>query len=129
MSILEYLIEEISDTDTQRFYRGLKEKINPDLISTKYATNGYSYWTDNVDVAKEYAGPEGYVYYIDIPTSLISDELIDEDPTSETFGDRNLMVHNGKDISINDITGKEYLLYQEHEYFDDNSLHDLIKEL
>ena len=122
-SLIKGLVEEALDkNNTQRFYRGLSKEYDPSLLNKTYATNDYTYWTDNPEVAEQYAGENGFVYYIDIPISLVSDDLIDEDPTSETYGDRNLMVSNGKPISINGITGEEYILYNMHEYFEDNPL-------
>ena len=104
---------------TLRLYRGLENKFDKsyDIMSTD-APAGYSTWTDSLALAKEYAGADGYVYYMDLPLEQLGDGVIDENPKSETFGDRNLFFDNEKGAGINNAYGKEYLVYTEHDDFD-----------
>lgn len=107
------------DENTIRLYRGLEKKLdtNYDLTQTD-APTGYSTWTDNLDLAQQYAGKDGFVYYIDLPKSQLGDEIIDDDPNSETYGDRVLFFNNEKKAGLNGISGDEYLVYNNHDMFD-----------
>ena len=78
--------------------------------------NGYESWTDSYDLAKAYGDN---VYYIDIPISEIKKDIIDENPKSETYGDRNLIYFNDKPVGIKGKSGKEYMLYTEHDNYPD----------
>lgn len=98
-----------------RLYRGLESEYNPQYDKNKLDNvNGYESWTDDYDLAKSYGDN---VYYIDIPTSEIKNSIIDEDSTSETYGDRNLIYKNNKPVGINGKNGNEYMLYTEHDNY------------
>lgn len=104
-----------------RLYRGLNNDydVNYDR-STLDSPNGYDTLTDNYELAKQYGKN---VYYIDIPTNQIADSVIDENPNSETYGDRHLAYKDDKPAGINGVSGDEYLLYTDHDDFDSNNYH------
>lgn len=104
-----------------RLYRGLNNDydVNYDR-STLDSPNGYDTLTDNYELAKQYGKN---VYYIDIPTNQIADSVIDENPNSETYGDRNLAYKDDKPAGLNGVSGDEYLLYTDHDDFDSNNYH------
>ena len=113
---LEYIIENIN---TVRLYRGLENKFDPNYnLTSTDAPHGYCTWTDNPELAKKYAGTDGYVYYIDLPKSEQGDSVIDENPNSETYGDRTLFFFNDKSCGLDGICGKEFLVYVDHDLFD-----------
>jgi len=87
-------------------------------LSKTDAVHGYSTWTDNPELAREYAGKDGFVYYVDLPKSELGDNAIDENPNSETHGDRLLFFKTGKKAGLNNISGNEYLLYTHHDLYD-----------
>lgn len=98
-----------------RLYRGLENKYDANYDKNKLDnSNGYESWTDNYELAKAYGNN---VYYIDIPTSEIKNSIIDEDSTSETYGDRNLIYTNDKPIGIKGKSGNEYMLYTDHDNY------------
>ena len=98
-----------------RLYRGLTQEFNPNYDKTKLDNvNGYESWTDNYELAKAYGDN---VYYIDIPESKIAREIIDENPKSMTYGDRNLIYENDKPVGIRGKNGKEYMLYTYHDNY------------
>lgn len=100
-----------------RLYRGLTEEYNKNYDKRKLDnSNGYESWTDNYDLAKAYGDN---VYYIDIPTSEIKNDIIDNDSKSETYGDRNLIYFNDKPVGIKGKSGKEYMLYTDHDNYPD----------
>lgn len=100
-----------------RLYRGLENKYDANYDKNKLDnSNGYESWTDNYELAKAYGNN---VYYIDIPTSEIKNSIIDEDSTSETYGDRNLIYTNDKPIGIKGKSGNEYMLYTDHDNYGD----------
>ena len=105
------LIESIDNVIT--LYRGLtsEHNIEHDLTTTD-APNGYSTWSDNKELARQYAGPDGFVYEITLPLSELGDEYIDQD------GERCLFFNNGKPAGLNGIVGDEYLVYTDHELYD-----------
>jgi hypothetical protein len=106
-----------SGEDVQRLYRGLENKYNPLYDTAKSdAPSGYSTWTDNPDLAKQYAGDSGYVYYIDLPKSKIREDVLDQS------GERALYYNNKKHAGLNNISGDEYLVYQDHELFDPSNV-------
>ena len=103
-----------------RLYRGLEQKFDKNYnLSSTDAPSGYSTWTDNPELAKQYAGKNGRVYKIDLPKNELKKELIDID------GERALFLDNQKAAGLNGVSGKEYLLYNDHELYNPN----LIKEL
>jgi hypothetical protein len=99
-------------------YRGLEKKFDPyyDTTSTD-APTGYSTWTDNIELAKQYAGKTGFIYKIELPKQEEGETMIDDD------GERSLFFNNEKKAGLNGISGNEYLVYQDHE----NYSPDLIK--
>lgn len=126
MNLLEatnyYLTE--GDSDTMRLYRGLETKFDPKYDMTNSdAPNGYSTWTDNQDLARQYAGKNGYVYYIDLPVSELGSGVIDENPKSDTYGDRSLFFFNDKKAGLNNVSGGEYLVYVLHDLYDPSVIH------
>ena len=97
---------------TITLYRGLEKKFNPSYdTSSTDAPHGYSTWTDNSKLAKEYAGKHGFVYKIQLPISELGESFIDQD------GERPLFFKNDKKAGLNNISGDEYLLYHDHENF------------
>ena len=106
-----------------RLYRGLKEKYDANYDRSKLdSPNGYDTLTDNYELAKQYGDN---VYYIDIPTNQISNSVIDENPNSETYGDRNLAYKDDKPAGLNGISGNEYLLYTDHDNFNSQDYHEI----
>lgn len=100
-----------------RLYRGLTEEFDKNYDRKKLDnSNGYESWTDSYELAKAYGDN---VYYIDIPTSEIKNGIIDEDATSETYGDRNLIYSNDKPVGIKGKSGNEYMLYTDHDNYSD----------
>lgn len=98
-----------------RLYRGLTQKYDANYDKRKIDnSNGYESWTDNYELAKAYGDN---VYYIDVPTSVIKDSIIDENDKSETYGDRNLIYRNNKSVGIKGKSGNEYMLYTDHDDF------------
>ena len=120
-------LNEQLNSNTIRLYRGLEHEFDPNHdMTTTDAMNGYSTWTDNPELARQYAGNDGYVYYIDLLDSEMGDNAIDEDPTSETYGDRVLFFFNDKPASINGVKGNEVLVYNDHEFFDEHPLNPIL---
>lgn len=100
-----------------RLYRGLAEEFNQNYDRSKLDNvNGYESWTDSYELAKAYGDN---VYYIDIPTSEIKNTIIDNDSSSETYGDRNLIYFNDKPVGIKEKSGNEYMLYTDHDNYSD----------
>ena len=98
-----------------RLYRGLTQEYTANYDKKKLDNNnGYESWTDSYELAKAYGDK---VYYIDVPTSQISQSIIDEDSSSETYGDRNLIYENDKPVGIKGKSGKEYMLYTDHDNY------------
>lgn len=96
-----------------RLYRGLTNDFDPKYNKAKLDnTNGYESWTDNYDLAKAYGDK---VYYIDVPKSKIASDIIDENPKSMTYGDRNLLYKHDKPVGIKGKSGNEYMLYTAHD--------------
>jgi len=96
-------------------YRGLEEKFNSSYdLSRTDAPNGYSTWTDNPKLAKQYAGKNGFVYKIELPASEMGESFIDTD------GERSLFFKNEKSAGLSGISGNEYLIYHDHENYFSN---------
>lgn len=109
-----------------RLYRGMEKKFDSKYdTANSDAPHGYSTWTDSLELAKQYAGENGFVYYLDLPKSELGQSAIDEDPESETYGDRALFYFDDKPASLNGVEGKEVLVYTMHDLYDPN----MIKEL
>ena len=112
---VQYGINDTVPKGYTRLYRGLNQEFDRNYDKKKIDNvNGYESWTDNYDLAKEYGDN---VYYIDIPTSEIKDSIIDENPQSETYGDRNLMYVHDKKVGLKGESGKEYMLYTGHDNY------------
>lgn len=94
-------------------YRGLGQPHNPShpLQSTD-APMGYSTFTDNPSLARQYAGDHGYVYRHDFPAHQETESFINDD------GDRGLFYNNQKPAGLNGVSGNEYLVYHDHEDYD-----------
>lgn len=100
-----------------RLYRGLEQEFDKDYdLSSSDAPSGYSTWTDNPELAAQYAGSDGFVYYMDLPIKEQGSDLIDED------GERPLFIDNEKAAGLNDISGKEYLVYTDHDLYNSNDI-------
>ena len=106
------IIFESTDANIIPLYRGLNKQFDPKYdLSTTDAPNGYSTWTDNPDLASQYAGKGGYVYKIDLPENELKSEYIDSD------GERALFFNNQKKAGLNNVSGNEYLVYNHHDLF------------
>lgn len=93
-----------------RLYRGMTQEFDPQYNRNAMDNmNGYESWTDNYDLANRY-GDGKYIYSVDVPTNRIANSLIDENPNSATYGDRNFIASIDKPASLDGITGNEYLL-------------------
>jgi len=116
--ISEELVQDYAKTHSGKtitLYRGLEEKFNPSYdLSKTDAPIGYSTWTDNPKLAKQYAGKNGFVYKVELPESEIGESFIDEN------GERPLFFKNEKGASLNGISGKEYLVYHDHDNYSTN---------
>ena len=117
----------ISDSLSQnkmRLYRGLQEEYSKDFDKSKLDNvNGYESWTDNEKLAKEYAGENGHVYYVDIDKKDINmDDIFDED------GERSLVYYNDKPVDLHGVHGEEYMLYTDHEKWKDLEYNEVIKK-
>jgi hypothetical protein len=98
-------------------YRGLEREYDPawDTSATD-APAGYSNWTDNADLARQYAGPRGHVYSVDLPDEAMGGSYIDDD------GERPLYYLNEPRKGRNGVEGGEYLVYQDHEGWDPDAV-------
>jgi len=106
-------------SDSVRLYRGMTSKFDKNFdLSKTDAPNGYSTWTDNPELARQYAGDKGHIYQIDLPKKQEGMELLNND------GDRVLFLDNQKKAGLNNVSGKEYLIYNDHDLYNP----DLIKE-
>lgn len=109
--------------DSIRLYRGLEQEFKKDYnLSSTDAPQGYSTWTDNPELAKQYAGENGRVYYIDLPKSELGKEIVDQN------GERPLFIDNEKKAGLNNISGKEYLVYTYHDNYDVNQIKSIDNE-
>jgi hypothetical protein len=108
--------DEISDKvdkNNIRLYRGLKNEFDPKFDITKSdAPSGYSTWTDNPELARQYAGANGFVYQIDLPKKELGQDIMDND------GERYLFFDNKKPAGLNNVSGKEFLVYNDHDLYD-----------
>jgi hypothetical protein len=100
-----------------RLYRGLEKKFNKEHdLSTTDAPSGYSTWTNNKELARQYAGVNGFVYSLDLDDEFETEEMLDMD------GDRGLFLNNQKKAGLNGVSGDEYLVYTHHEEFNPNDI-------
>lgn len=97
----------------KRLYRGLTQEYDANYPKNKLDTQGYESWTDNPELAKQYGE---YVYYIDVPEGDIKTSYLDENPISETYGDRNPIYSIDKKAGLNGVSGNEYLLSVDDPY-------------
>ena len=96
----------------KKLYRGLEKPFDSSYnLSSTDAPQGYSTWTDNPQLARQYAGDSGFVYEIELPKYSEGSDLIDNE------GERALFVNNQKKAGLNNISGDEYLVYQGHDNF------------
>jgi len=103
--------------DTITLYRGLREKFDKNFdLSKTDAPTGYSTYTDNPNLAREYAGKNGKVYKIELPKNQLGKELLDNN------GDRSLFLNNEKKAGLNNVSGNEYLIYNHHDLYNPNSI-------
>jgi hypothetical protein len=117
MNFIEHYFTENNREKTITLFRGLEKRFDPNYsINATDAPNGYSTWTDNKDLAKQYAGKTGYVYKIELPKNQLGSELIDSD------GDRVLFVNNQKLAGLNGVSGNEYLVYTHHDLYSNNMI-------
>lgn len=91
----------------KRLYRGLTQEYDANYPKNKLDTQGYESWTDNPELARQYGEN---VYYIDVPEGDIKTSYLDENPMSETYGDRNPIYSIDKKAGLNGVSGNEYLL-------------------
>mgnify|MGYP007071570551 CR=1 FL=1 len=111
--------QEIPKRDSVRLYRGMTKKFDKNFdLSKTDAPTGYSTWTDNKKLAEQYAGKDGFVYEIDLPKNKQGNELFDE------IGDRVLFLDNEKKAGLNNISGKEYLIYNKHDLYNPNLIRE-----
>lgn len=112
-AIKEY--EENKNKTSTTYYRGLTQKYDPNYDKSKLDNpNGYESWTDSLELAKEYAGENGYVYSVEIPNNELNpDDIYDQD------GDRSLMYYNDKPVALHGVEGEEFMLYTDHEKWKD----------
>ena len=100
-----------SKKDNTTLFRGLNQKYDPDYDKSKLDNpNGYESWTDSYDLAKEYAGEDGYVYSVEVPNKdLNTEDVFDEN------GDRSLVYWNDKPVALHGVEGEEFMLYTDHD--------------
>lgn len=112
-AIKEY--EENKNKTSTTYYRGLTQKYDPNYDKSKLDNpNGYESWTDSLELAKEYAGKNGYVYSVEIPNNELNpDDIYDKD------GERSLMYYNDKPVALHGVEGEEFMLYTDHEKWND----------
>jgi len=108
------------DMGSIRLYRGISKKFDENFdLSLSDAPIGYSTWTDNPDLAREYAGENGFVYEIELPKNKMGESFINSD------GERPLFFNNGKAAGLNNISGNEYLVYNYHDDYNSNLMRQL----
>ena len=112
-AIKEY--EENKNKTSTTYYRGLTQKYDPNYDKSKLDNpNGYESWTNSLELAKEYAGKNGYVYSVEIPNNELNpDDIYDQD------GERSLMYYNDKPVALHGVEGEEFMLYTDHEKWKD----------
>lgn len=121
-NIIGTFLSQVNSAVNIRLYRGLTQKFDSQFkLSKTDAPHGYSTWTDNLELAKQYAGQEGYVYYIDLPKSEMGNDVIDEN------GDRVLFFCNEKPCGLHGVKGKEYLVYNDHDLYKPSMIKKLNK--
>ena len=120
-AIKEY--EEKKNKTSTTYYRGLTQKYDPNYDKSKLDNpNGYESWTDSLELAKEYAGENGYVYSVEIPNKeLNTEDIYDKD------GERSLMYYNDKPVALHGVEGEEFMLYTDHEKWNDLKYNEVPK--
>jgi hypothetical protein len=114
---IEQGYQAIQEANMITLYRGMENEYNSkhDLSKTD-APHGYSTWTDNPNLAKKYAGQNGFIYKITLPISQMGNEYMDAD------GERTLFFNNEKKAGLDNISGNEYLIYHHHDLFNEDSI-------
>ena len=112
-AIKEY--EKNKNKTSTTYYRGITQKYEPSYDKSKLDNpNGYESWTDSLELAKEYAGKNGYVYSVEIPNKELNpNDIYDKD------GERSLMYYNDKPVALHGVEGEEFMLYTDHEKWND----------
>ena len=96
-------------------YRGMETEFDPSFnLADTDAPQGYSTWTDNPELAKQYAGDKGHIYKIELSKSDMGRDIVDAD------GERPLFLNNEKKAGLNNISGDEYLVYTGHDKYSPN---------
>ena len=92
---------------TIRLYRGLENPWDVSYDRSRMDSPiGYSTWTDNPSLAKQYGK---YVYYIDLPLDMMGDDVMDSE------GNRYLFYYKDKACGLNGVCGREYLVFDDYE--------------
>ena len=98
-----------------RLFRGLETEFDPNYnIQTDDNPTNYESWTDSYDLAKAYGKN---VIFMDVPKSQISNSVLNEDEKSSNYGDRNYIYRHNKPVGILGKSGTEFLLYKDHENY------------
>lgn len=92
-------------------YRGLDQEFDPNHESRENA--GYSHWTDNPDLAKQYGD---HVYQYDLPDEAMGQSYINDD------GERPLYYDNEGKAGLNGVSGSEHLIYHHHDDYDPSKI-------
>ena len=101
-------------------YRGLEHEFDPDVdANDTLPPAGYSHWTNSPALARQYAGPEGHVYFCDFPDEAEGESYIDEQ------GERPLYYNNGGLVGLRGVKGDEYLVYHGHPDYDPGKIKDV----
>jgi hypothetical protein len=87
-----------------RLYRGLENEFDPKYVP-QVSDNGYGYesWSDTYDLAREYAGPNGNVYTVDVPNSRIATQTVTPD------GERMPVVKTDKKAGMKSFDGERFI--------------------
>lgn len=106
-------------TAMPKLYRGLDREFDPGHEDIPIgAPRGYSHWTDNPGIARQYAGPDGHVYQYDLPDEAMGSKWLDENADGKTplyFDNGEMIGHPGMRPKLK---GREYVVYNEHPDYD-----------
>ena len=103
-------------------YRGQENEFDPNFDTDLSEPSGYTHWTDNQDLARQYAGPKGHVYQYDLPDEAMGSSYIDDD------GERPLYYDNDGKAGLNGVEGREYLVYHDHDDYDPSKIKKVTAE-
>lgn len=120
-------VREINEEDLKepqkgyvRIYRGLKNEFDKAYDRSKIDnSNNYESWTDNYELAKAYGDN---VYFMDIKKENISNDIFDKD------GYRHFAYEHNKPVGINGKTGKEIMLYTDHDDYLNSAVYTKINK-